>query len=117
MAAAVALGVGCAANPGRQAVEREACRKLVAAAKTAIETGSAPLDPETAAFARVRGLRDSIAPDPQGAGERLVPKSFPFPLMVAADPRDGGPQYRAAGASLTPEYRRQLAEEGRRCEW
>jgi hypothetical protein len=37
--------------------------------------------------------------------------------MAAAEPDDGGPQYKAAVASLTPEYRRQLAEEGRRCAW
>ena len=116
-AAAVLLSAGCAGNPARQAADREACGKLVAAVKTAIETGSAPLDPETAAFAKARGLDVNLAPAPQGAGATLLPKSFPFPLLLAADPSDFGPRYRAAVDSYTPEYRRVLAEEGRRCEW
>lgn len=117
VAVVVALWSGCAAAPGQQPAQLATCEKLVSAVKTALDTGSAPLDPETAAFARTRGLRDSVVPDPGGSGFRLVPKSLPFPLMVAADPADGGRQYRAAVASYTPEYRRQLAEEGRRCAW
>ena len=38
---------GCATSPARQAADRAACAKLVAAVKTALESGSAPLDPET----------------------------------------------------------------------
>jgi hypothetical protein len=113
----VALSSGCAANLGRQPAPSVTCGRLVAAVKTALDAGSAPLDSETAAFARTLGLRDSVVPDPGGPGYRLVPKSLPFPLMAAADPKDGGRQYQAAVASLTPEYRRQLAAEGRRCEW
>jgi hypothetical protein len=117
LAVVVPLWSGCATSPGQQPAQRETCEKLVAAVKTALDTGSAQLDPETAAFARTRGLRDSVVPDPGGSGFRFVPKSLPFPLMAAAEPNDGGPQYKAAVASLTPEYRRQLAEEGRRCAW
>ena len=117
VAVAVALSSGCAPGLGRQPAQRATCERLVAAVKTALDTGSAPLDPETAAFARTLGLRDSVVPDPGGPGYRLVPKSLPFPLMAAADPKDGGRQYQAAVASLTPEYRQQLAAEGRRCEW
>ena len=113
----VTLSSGCATSPGRQPAQRASCERLVAAVKTALETGSASLDPETAALARSLGLRDSIVPDASGSGHRLAPKSLPFPLMVAADPKDGGQQYRAAVASLTPEYRQKLADEGRRCEW
>jgi len=115
--AAVLVLSGCATNPARQAADRATCAKLVAAVKTALESGSAPLDPETAAFARARGLRDNLVPGSGDSGETLVPRSLPFPLMAAAEPRDGGPRYRAAVASLTPEYLRQLANEGRRCEW
>ena len=117
VAAIVVMSVGCAAMPGRESAQGAACERLVAAVKTALDTGSASLDRETAAFARARGLRDSVVHDPVGQGDRPVPKSLPFPLMVAADPNDGGPRYRAAVASLTPEYRRQLIEEGRRREW
>ena len=117
VAVGVALSSGCAATLGRPPAQRATCERLVAAVKTALDAGSAPLDPETAAFARTLGLRDSVVPDPGGQGYRLVPKSLTFPLMAAADPKEGGPQYRAAVASLTPEYRQQLAAEGRRCEW
>jgi hypothetical protein len=115
--AGLCLVLGCAANPARRVADREACAKLVAAVKISIDTGSAPLDPETAAFAKARGLGENLAPDPGGGGSILSPRSFPFPLILAADPRDGGPRYRAAADSYTPEYRRMLAEEGRRCEW
>jgi hypothetical protein len=117
MSAAVLLAAACATNPAQKAAERETCAKLVAAAKTALDTGSAPIDAETAAFARVRGLQASIVPDPSGTGLLFVPKSLPFPLMAAADPKDGGPVYRAHAKSLTPEYRQMLADEGRRCAW
>lgn len=113
----VLLTSGCAASPGRQAANREACEKLFTAVKTAFETGSAWLDPETAAFAKDRGLRDNLSPDARGEGYTFVPRNIPFPLFAAVDPKDGGPRYRAHVASLTPEYRQQLAEEGRRCEW
>ncbi len=115
--AALLLAAACASNPAQQAADRESCAKLVAATKTALDTGSAPLDPPTAAFARAMGLDASIARDPTGTGEILVPRSLPFPLMAAADPKDGGPQYRANARALTPEYRQVLAEEGRRCLW
>ena len=117
MIAAVLLTSSCATNPVQKAAERETCGKLVAATKTALDTGSAPIDAETAAFARVRGLEASIVPDPGGTGLLFVPKSLPFPLMAAADPKDGGPVYRANARALTPEYRQVLADEGRRCEW
>jgi hypothetical protein len=117
MIAAGLLTSACATNSAQQAAERETCAKLVAATKMALDTGSAPIDAETAAFARVRGLEASIAPNPGGTGLLFVPKSLPFPLMAAADPKDGGPVYRANARSLTPEYRQMLADEGRRCEW
>ena len=97
--------------------QRETCSKLVAATKTALEAGSAPIDAETAAFARARGLQANIAPDPSGTGEILVPKSLPFPLMAAVNPKDGGPQYQRSVRSLTPEYLQLIGDEGRRCEW
>src|SRR5262245_20877199 len=96
MIGAIVWTSGCATNPAQKAAERQACEKLVAAAKTALDTGSAPLDAETAAFARKQGLQMNIIPDQSGTGERLVPKSLPFILVLAADPKDGGPQYRAA---------------------
>jgi hypothetical protein len=118
VAAAIALlSSGCAASGGRSAANRETCDKLVAAVRMAFETGSAWLDPETADFARARGLKDNLSPDPRGVGATFVPRNIPFPLFAAVDPKDGGPRYRAHVASLTPEYNRQLAEEGRRCEW
>lgn len=97
--------------------ERETCTKLVAATRTALEAGSAPIDAETAKYARARGLQANIAPDPAGAGEILVPKSLPFPLMAAVNPKDGGPQYQRSVRSLTPEYLKMIGDEGRRCEW
>ena len=117
VAAVFLLSSGCATSPGRQVANREACEKLVAAVKAAFDGGTAWLDPETAAFARARGLQDNLVPDGRGAGYNFVPRNVPFPLLAAADPKDGGPRYRAAAASITSEYRQQLAEEGRRCEW
>ena len=115
--AAVLLTSACVTNPAQKAAEAETCAKLVAATKMALDTGSAPIDAETAAFARDRGLQASIVPGPGGTGLLFVPKSLPFPLMAAADPKDGGPVYRANAKALTPEYRQMLADEGRRCEW
>jgi hypothetical protein len=97
--------------------ERETCTKLVTATKIAIEEGSAPIDAETAKFARAKGLQANIAPDPSGTGEILVPKSLPFPLVAAVNPKDGGPQYQRNVRSLTPEYLKMIGDEGRRCEW
>lgn len=116
-AAVVLLSFGCAANPAKQAADRAACDKLLAAVKTAFESGAAPLDPETAAFASARGLQDNLVRDATGGGYTFVPRNLPFPLLAAVDPKEGGPRYRAAVASLTREYVQQLAEEGRRCQW
>ena len=114
---ALLLTSACASNSPSKIAESETCAKLVAATKTALETGSAPIDAETAAFARARGLQANIAPDPSGTGQILVPKSLPFPLMAAVNPKDGGPQYQRNVRSLTPEYLQMIGDEGRRCEW
>ena len=110
------LAFGCARNPAREAADHAACEKLIAAVTTAFDMGSAHLDPDTGAFALARGLRDNLAPD-AGGGYTLVPRNLPFPLLAAVDHRNAGPRYQAAANSYTREYRQQLAEEGRRCEW
>jgi len=114
--AIASLAFGCAANPAKQSADRAACEKLIAAVTTAFDTGSAHLDADTGAFALARGLKDNMTPDPQG-GYTFVPRNLPFPLLAAVDHRNAGPRYRAAADSYTREYRQQIADEGRRCEW
>lgn len=117
IASVALLAFGCAANPAKQAADRAACEKLIAAVTTAFDTGSAHLDPDTATFALARGLRDNMTLEASGGGYTFVPRNLPFPLLAAVDHRNAGARYRAAADSYTREYRQQLADEGRRCEW
>jgi len=80
--------VGCASMMPGSVISSDddipVCKKLVEAVRQSMATGSAMIDPETAAFAVRKRIQINVTASPDGKGYVFVPRAVPLPLLMAA---------------------------------